>query len=186
MFDKDAYDKKYREEHREEQKAYLKKYAINNKERLKTHRAARKDKLKIYDQEYYKKHSDIIKKRAKDRYDKDPSLHQKEEKQRRKVDRYNAINHYSKGTMKCACCDCSKYVALTIDHMNNNGNEHREEIGHSAIYRWLRKNNYPEGYQVLCYNCNVPKMREDELGLPDNIIQEGSVDSTPRHPSLFN
>ena len=24
-------------------------------------------------------------------------------------------------------------------------------------YRWLKNHNYPEGFQVLCYNCNLPK-----------------------------
>jgi hypothetical protein len=54
--------------------------------------------------------------------------------------------------------DCS------IDHIDGNGAEHRREMaaernspwgqaGH-ATYRWLRKNNYPEGFQVLCANCN--------------------------------
>ena len=25
--------------------------------------------------------------------------------------------------------------------------------------KWLIKNNFPEGYQILCYNCNTVKAR---------------------------
>jgi hypothetical protein len=29
--------------------------------------------------------------------------------------------------------------------------------GGVRFYSWLRRNNYPEGYQVLCFNCNIAK-----------------------------
>lgn len=57
----------------------------------------------------------------------------------------------------CACCAEDGEVFLTIDHINGKGNEHRRSIGNNGgkdFYSWLRKNNYPEGYQVLCFNCN--------------------------------
>ncbi|MFE1396776.1 hypothetical protein ACFW53_02415 [Nocardiopsis dassonvillei] len=46
---------------------------------------------------------------------------------------------------------------LTIDHVDNNGAEHRREIGGGGekLYRWLKREGYPPGYQVLCFNCNV-------------------------------
>lgn len=62
--------------------------------------------------------------------------------------------HYG---LECVCCGESEIVFLTIDHMNNDGAEHRREIGRSGIrfYRWLTKNGLPDGYQTLCFNCNV-------------------------------
>jgi hypothetical protein len=60
----------------------------------------------------------------------------------------------------CACCEEKEPIFLTIDHINNDGAEHRREIGSvggRSFYSWLRKNNYPEGFQVLCWNCNSGK-----------------------------
>lgn len=38
--------------------------------------------------------------------------------------------------------------------------EKRREIGiasGTAFYEWLRRKNYPGGFQVLCHNCNAAK-----------------------------
>lgn len=45
---------------------------------------------------------------------------------------------------------------LSIDHTNNNGAEHRKEIGvgGNTLYQWLKNNHYPGGFRVLCMNCN--------------------------------
>jgi len=61
---------------------------------------------------------------------------------------------------KCACCDETRKEYLSIDHIDGNGNKQRREIGVSSsreFYCWLRQNNYPEGFQVLCFNCNMGK-----------------------------
>jgi hypothetical protein len=65
------------------------------------------------------------------------------------------IDHYG-GKCKCTPCSVEELDFLTIDHINNDGAKHRKEIG-SNLYRWLKKNNYPEGFQVLCCNCNYSK-----------------------------
>lgn len=70
--------------------------------------------------------------------------------------RYEVLYHYSNGIMECRCCHENCYDFLTIDHVNNDGAEHRRKIN-GSLYRWLIKNNFPEGYQVLCYNCNCAK-----------------------------
>jgi hypothetical protein len=47
---------------------------------------------------------------------------------------------------------------LTIDHLSGGGNKHRTEIGlHGGVefYRWLKRNDYPKEFQVLCWNCNI-------------------------------
>lgn len=56
----------------------------------------------------------------------------------------------------CACCKESEPTFLSIDHMNNDCAKHRKTIG-SGIYRWLIKNNFPSGFQILCMNCNFGK-----------------------------
>lgn len=59
----------------------------------------------------------------------------------------------------CVCCGETHELLLTLDHINNDGAEHRRSLGYkkAAFYEWLRKNNYPPGYQVLCWNCNMGK-----------------------------
>ncbi len=57
------------------------------------------------------------------------------------------------GGYKCTCCGEKQQAFLTIDHVNNNGCEHRRQIGQSNCYRWLKQNDYPSGFQVLCMNC---------------------------------
>ena len=69
---------------------------------------------------------------------------------------------------RCACCGESGLSFLTIDHIAENGAEHRKQIAPNhqgkglsgdLFYRWLEKNNYPDGFQTLCYNCNIGKHR---------------------------
>lgn len=67
------------------------------------------------------------------------------------------LSHY--GTT-CACCGESEQAFLEIDHINNNGADHRREIGRMDICVWIVENNYPEGmFQILCANCNHGKYR---------------------------
>ena len=60
---------------------------------------------------------------------------------------------------KCNCCGELHLDMLTIDHKNNNGAEHRKTFtpGGGAFYNLLRKLNYPNEYQCLCFNCNYSR-----------------------------
>ncbi len=72
----------------------------------------------------------------------------------------DVLYHYSNGTLKCGCCGENDFNSLTIDHINNDGAKHRKKISigsGQSIYQWLIKNNFPEGFQVLCMNCNCIK-----------------------------
>lgn len=72
--------------------------------------------------------------------------------------RLEAIFHYSSGLNICSCCGESEIEFLTIDHSNGGGNAHRRSIGRGVpIGLWLKKNGYPSGFSVLCYNCNCSK-----------------------------
>lgn len=69
--------------------------------------------------------------------------------------RQEILDHY--GT-SCACCGESTYEFLCIDHTEGGGNQQRREHlkskGGNLQLRWLKKNNFPPGFRVLCYNCN--------------------------------
>lgn len=63
---------------------------------------------------------------------------------------------------RCVCCGEDNIYFLQLDHINNNGAEERRSIdrgssGGHKFYEYLRKNNYPDGYQILCANCNQAK-----------------------------
>jgi hypothetical protein len=66
--------------------------------------------------------------------------------------------HYGK---QCACCGIAIFEFLSLDHIDGGGCKHRKSLGGdgrgSRFYRWIVKNNYPEGYQTLCYNCNCAR-----------------------------
>lgn len=65
--------------------------------------------------------------------------------------------HY--GGYKCQCCGETQEKFLTVDHVNNDGAKHRKNCRGSGIYRWIKKHNYPDNFQVLCYNCNCGRAR---------------------------
>ena len=46
---------------------------------------------------------------------------------------------------------------LTIDHINNDGAQHKRERKGIDLYDWIIKHNFPDIFQTLCYNCNCSK-----------------------------
>ena len=73
-----------------------------------------------------------------------------------KIDFKDAIlSHYGR---LCACCSESNSRLLTIDHKNDNGKEHGTKkcrYKGIALYRFLVAIHFPDGLQVLCFNCNI-------------------------------
>ena len=93
------------------------------------------------------------------------SLQKKLHSRRRaqEIIRIRALSFYSDNYMECKNCGYDNIDALSIDHIENNGKEERKKYGSGGgFYYWLSRNNYPEGYQVLCINCNWLKFLEYE------------------------
>ena len=78
------------------------------------------------------------------------------------------FGHYSNQTYKCACCGESEQDFLVIDHIHGRGNEHRRatfgkiNAGGYKMHRWLVKQDFPQGFQLLCSNCNTSKGKHGE------------------------
>ncbi len=53
----------------------------------------------------------------------------------------------------CACCGVTERRFLAIDHVGGYIEEDSPRSGY-AFWLWLRRQNYPAGYRVLCHNCN--------------------------------
>ena len=68
------------------------------------------------------------------------------------------FSHYGNGKIECNCCGETTLGFLTIDHIHGGGRIQSKSIGRGVIfYNWLINSNFPEGYQVLCMNCNWGK-----------------------------
>ena len=74
--------------------------------------------------------------------------------ERRKRHKESIFNHYGN---KCACCGEAQILFLSIDHINNDGNEQRQKIHPAFFYKWIINNNFPDDLQLLCMNCNFGK-----------------------------
>ena len=83
---------------------------------------------------------------------------------RRNAARDRVFNAY--GGYVCACCGEDERAFLTLDHVENNGSEHKREFNLTTgemMHRWIIKNGFPEGFQVLCMNCNWGKRNNDGI-----------------------
>lgn len=78
------------------------------------------------------------------------------------------FTHYCKGTPKCAnpfhlhSEDITDLDLLTLDHINGDGYKERKELDGlvekgAAFYRYIKKQDYPPKYQILCWNCQAKK-----------------------------
>lgn len=91
--------------------------------------------------------------------------------------RLEILDHYSNGSLICARCGYGDVRALDLDHIENNGGDHRKTIGRRGvtydIYAELKRNNFPEGYQVLCRNCNWIKEIEKRSQRQCDVLPQG-------------
>lgn len=153
--------KKWRQDNPEKSRLSSKIYAS-------THKEERKIKSKVY----LEKTKDIRSQRHKEWHSKNRNNQLIKFKIRRREIKHQIIFHYSKGLMCCSCCGEVNIGFLTIDHLNGNGNKHRKTIK-TELYLWLRRNNFPKGFQVLCYNCNMARSKYD--GICPHKLDEGKV-----------
>lgn len=124
----------------------------NYRETRRKWRLANPDKEKEYRKRHYEKHKEQLRIVAK-------AYHVKT--------KLVVLGYYSNGELKCARCGESRLPCLSIDHISGGGLKHRRSIGinsggGSTFYRWLRNNCFPEGYQVLCMNCQYIKRNENK------------------------
>ena len=92
--------------------------------------------------------------------------------------RLKVLQHYSTRLSKsdipcCNCCGLNSHLEfLSIDHITGRRQMDSEpelvKLGYSsklknnALFKWLIEYDYPEGFQILCHNCNQAK------GMPKN------------------
>lgn len=125
------------------------------KEDYKLWRLKNKDKIREYQEKYDRKRRGLRPKRVLSEY---AGLCPKD---RLRAIKLKVMQHYSGGIPHCSCCGEPEIMFLCIDHIDGNGTEQRKQItkggvGGNMSY-WLLKHNFPDGFQILCYNCNRAK-----------------------------
>lgn len=123
---------------------YRKKWNSENKDKIRQYVIKHRPKKLMYLKSYYIKNKERI-----------CFL----EKARRLKQKIKCFEYYCGGLPFCVCCGEKETMFLSIDHINGGGGKQKKELGGGGgkMYRWLTKNNYPKGFQVLCHNCNQAK-----------------------------
>jgi Ser-tRNA(Ala) deacylase AlaX len=102
---------------------------------------------------YAEKHGDKIRAYQRKYRRKNPKRYKAITKRYREKLKLEILTHYGGDPPKCACCGESTIEFLTIDHIKGGGYRHRRRII-GNIYTWLKKNDFPKEFRVLCMNCN--------------------------------
>jgi hypothetical protein len=132
-------------------------------EQDKKYREKNKKNIKNKSHNYYLKNKDYIYKKTLNYQKNNPDKVKKYSAVSRTKIKTDTFSYYSNGNIKCKNCSCKDLDILTIDHINGKGSSHRIEIfgdkktGGCRFYFWLKRNNFPNGYQVLCFNCQFRK-----------------------------
>jgi hypothetical protein len=130
-------------------------------------------KKREYNFNYAEKNREAILAKKRSTYKADPVAHHEWRRKRwehvkavsreraRRI-RVSVLSHYCGGDEPhCACCGEKHLEFLALDHVNNDGAEHRRSMKRkgtsSSLYDWVRANGYPPTFQVLCHNCNCAK-----------------------------
>ena len=91
--------------------------------------------------------------------------------------RFQILGYYTNNTFRCAHCGISHIPFLTIDHiLGRKIQGHSRDMGTEALHRFLIKNQFPPGFQILCNNCNMIKEIKRERNYsqtPDAIKKRG-------------
>lgn len=95
---------------------------------------------------------------------------------KRQLVKLEVMSYYSKGMPKCNNCGETIIDFLNIDHIKpRKEHGHPMTFGSEKIYKWLIRKNFPKGFQILCWNCNMIKqfqIREPKLSQKPQRIKE--------------
>lgn len=138
------------------------------KVRVRGYATASKERIKAYRQAYHQKNRDQIIAKVSDWVANNPDRRRKNALAYYYRLQHQAIEAY--GGYRCFWCGITEPLVLCIDHIDNDGSEHRRKLGTlggAKFYKWLKDNNYPAGFQVLCMNCNHAKYRNGGVLVPE-------------------
>ena len=105
------------------------------------------------------------------------------------ADRMRVLYHYGGSPPSCACCGLTSTSGNTaiaffaIDHINGYDADSGQPRASDTLVRWIIRNSFPPGFQVLCHCCNMgrailgrcPHEIEREKSPPDLYDGGGGV-----------
>ena len=77
-----------------------------------------------------------------------------EDKERRERKKIHVLNHFGG---RCVCCGTTTKEFLSMDHINGDGYIDRKLGDGDHIWDRIKRDNYPNTFQVLCFNCHAAK-----------------------------
>ena len=155
---------KDKQKEKEYQKQYQKQYHLAHPD---TRQKWKDPEQKKYQKKYKKKWNEKNPNYNKNWYQ-DHIEEQRESKRRLYAQqRTQVLMHYSNGVPQCECCGELEYEFLSIDHINGGGSKQLKKLKRTGtnFYRWLIMNDFPDGYRVLCMNCNHAIGRQNSDGI---------------------
>lgn len=128
---------------------------------------ARGEYNRVYHRAYYLKHTAQFKASSKRSRERNIERYRRDSRERTrrhvKAITQRVLDYYSNGTFRCACCGEAQRDFLTLDHVagfrNYTLREPRVPRAGTQLYTWLARHNFPEGFQILCMNCNLSKAK---------------------------
>lgn len=183
------YDKKYRQTHKEQLAENKKQYYENHKEQMKArsrrynqlnivklkpkkeaYRLAHIDHIKKWQKEWRLANKEKLQLQAKEYYIKNKeklNIHNRQESKKVVLKLRHDVQQ--KLGNKCVKCGITDWRILQVDHLKSNGREEFRHLGGTrGIYKRVLSLSVDEmksEYQLLCANCNVIKVYEqNEFG----------------------
>ncbi len=81
--------------------------------------------------------------------------------------------HSKSKTPCCRCCGENFDIDfLSVDHIDGRTHLAKDEkhLRANLLNVWLKKNNFPDGFQILCHNCNFAKgMKKNNNKCPHEV-----------------
>ena len=164
------YNRKYRSkpENKAKEKEYQKKYDSKPENKARKKEYGKTSEAKAKKKEYSSRPENKARKKV---YSKEYSSRPENKISRIKKDnkirfdvKTEVFSYYSKKISNsdipiCACCLYDDLRALTLDHIKGRMNVSPEEkqLGGVPLWKFVKAKGLPDGYQILCFNCNTMK-----------------------------
>ena len=139
----------------EQNRPYMKAYYQEHKEALLPKQSAyAKERLLGPDGDHVRDLRRLRIKQSRQRHQETWRRHNAESRARLRAEMFAAYGS------NCTCCGEDRVGFLTLDHINRDGAAHRRAVGGSRtgstrqILFDLKKRGWPEGFRIMCMNCN--------------------------------
>jgi hypothetical protein len=114
---------------------------------------------------YYQNNKEEIKKKNRNRWNKNKEKYNEQQRLsfplKLRTLKIEVLTHYGNGKCICVCCGETILDFLTIDHINgrqiHERGKNRDKYSGRNLWRYLKREGFPSGYQTLCINCNMGK-----------------------------